>query len=276
MITSIVASGVTVDGIHELRRRWEPAGEPLAEVVLVHGQGEHSGRYEHVGSILAEGGLSVRSYDLLGYGASGGGRGDIEQWSMYLDQLELHIREAQASGRPTVIVAHSSGPLISLDYVLSERPNPELMVFTAPALHVEDDFRTRLLRPLIPALARLVPKLAIRAPVKGEQLSRDPAVGQEFLSDPLVHQPVTMRFAAAYLDAQARVSANLHKLDVPTLVMHGELDTIAPASESEELGALGCVERRVLPALRHELFNEPEGPELAADALEWIKANLPD
>lgn len=276
MITSIVASGVTVDGIHELRRRWEPAGEPLAEVVLVHGQGEHSGRYEHVGSILAEGGLSVRSYDLLGYGASGGGRGDIEQWSMYLDQLEIHIREAQATGHPTVIVAHSSGPLISLDYVLSERPNPDLMVFTAPALHVEDDFRTRLLRPLIPTLARLVPKLAIRAPVKGEQLSRDPAVGEEFLSDPLVHQPVTMRFAAAYLDAQTRVNANLHKLDVPTLVMHGELDTIAPATESEELGALGCVERRVLPALRHELFNEPEGPELAADALEWIKANLPD
>ncbi len=276
MITSHVTPAETVDGIHELRRRWEPAGEPLAEVVVVHGQGEHSGRYERVGSILAEGGLWVRGYDLLGHGASGGRRGDIEHWHMFLDQLEIHVRDAKATGRPTVIVAHSSGPLITLDYVLSERPNPDLMVFTAPALHVEDDIRTRILRPVLPTLAKLLPKLAVHAPVKGEQLSRDPAVGEDFLSDPLVHQPVTMRFAHAYLDAQNRVNANVDKLDVPTLVMHGEMDTIAPASESEDLGMVGCVERRLLPALRHEVFNEPEGPELVADALEWIKAHLPE
>lgn len=274
MITSDVTPAVTVDGIHELRRRWEPVGVPLAEVVIVHGQGEHSGRYEHVGSILAEGGLSVRSYDLIGHGASGGRRGDIEDWVMFLDQLELHIRDAQATGRPTVVFAHSSGPLISLDYVLSERPNPDLLVFSAPALHVEDDIRTRMLRPVLPVLARVVPKLAVRAPVKPDQLSRDPSVGQDYLSDPLVHQPVTMRFAKAYLDAQSRVNAHLDELDVPTLVMHGGVDTIIPTEESEDLGALKCVERRVLPDLRHEIFNEPEGPELVRDALEWIKAQL--
>lgn len=276
MIASHATPAVSVDGIHELRRQWLPAGDPLAEVVIVHGQGEHSGRYEHVGSILAEGGLSVRSYDLLGHGATGGRRGDVEHWTMFLDQLEIHIREAQATGRPTVILGHSSGPLICLDYVLSERPSPDLMVLSAPALHVEDDMRTRILRPVIPILGKLVPTFAVRAPVKPEQLSRDPSVGEAFLADPLVHQPMTMRFAAAYLDAQTRVNANLDKLTIPTLVMHGERDTIVPTFASEELGELECVERRVLQALRHEIFNEPEGPELVADALEWIKEHLPD
>jgi lysophospholipase len=275
MIASHATPGVTAGGIHELRRRWEPDGEALAEVVIIHGQGEHSGRYEHVGSILADGGLSVRSYDLIGHGASGGRRGDIEDWTMFLDQLENHVRDAKETGRPTVLFGHSSGPLIGLDYALSERPHPDLMVLSAPALHVEDDIRTRILRPLIPFLGRAVPKLAVRAPVKGEQLSRDPAVGEAFLSDPLVHQPVTMRFAAAYLDAQVRVNANLDKLTIPTLVMHGGMDSIIPARESVELGDLDGVERRLYPTLRHEIFNEPEGPALVNEALEWIKANLP-
>ncbi|MDH3247894.1 MAG: lysophospholipase, partial [Acidimicrobiia bacterium] len=191
-------------------------------------------------------------------------------------QLEVHVRDAQATGRPTVILAHSSGPLISLDYVLSERPNPDLMVLSAPALHVEDDMRTRILRPLIPILGKLLPTVALRAPVKAEQLSRDPAVGEGFLADPLVHQPMTMRFAAAYLDAQTRVNANLDKLTIPTLVLHGENDTVVPVAVSEELGELDCVERRVIAGLRHEIFNEPEGPEIVTDALEWIKGHLTD
>lgn len=275
MIHSVATPGVTVGGIHELQRTWTPEGEPIAEVVLVHGQGEHSGRYEHVGSILATSGFSVRAFDLIGHGATGGSRGDIEDWSLFLDQIQDHLQRANDTGRPTILFAHSTGPLMCLEVVLSERPKPDLCVFSAPALHVEDDVRTRILRPLIPVLASLLPKVSLRAPVRPEQLSRDPSVGEAYLSDPLVHQPVTFRYANSYLRAQDRVNAVIRRLAVPTLVLHGGMDTIVPPTASVELGEVEGVERRLYPTLRHEVFNEPEGPDLVTEAAEWIKEHLP-
>ncbi len=276
MIHSVATPGVTVGGIHELQRSWRPEGDPIAEVVIVHGQGEHSGRYEHVGSILAAGGFGVRSFDLLGHGATGGRRGDIGDWSLFLDQIQGHLQRAIDSGRPTILFAHSTGPLMCLDLVLSERPKPDLCVFSAPALHVEDDARTRILRPLIPVLASLLPTVALRAPVRPDQLSRDPSVGEAYMSDPLVHQPVTFRYANSYLRAQERVNAVIQRLSVPTLVLHGGMDTIVPPTASVELGTVVGVERRLYPTLRHEVFNEPEGPELVEEVVQWIKEHLPE
>jgi acylglycerol lipase len=274
MIHSVATPGITVGGMHELRRTWQPRSDPVAEVVLVHGQAEHSGRYEHVGSLLAEGGMTVRGFDLIGHGASGGRRGDIADWSMFLDQIQEHMERALATGRPTVLFAHSTGPLMCLDYVLSERPDPDLCVFSAPALRVADDFRTRLLRPLVPMLASLFPTMALRAPVRPDQLSRDPSVGEAYVADPLVHRPVTFRYAHAYLEAEDRVNAHLEGLSVPTLVLHGGMDTIVLPEVSVELGERLGVERRVYPTLRHEVYNEPEGPALVAEVLEWIRGRL--
>lgn len=274
MIHSVATPGITVGGVHELRRTWQPHSDPAAEVVLVHGQAEHSGRYEHVGSLLAEGGLAVRGFDLVGHGASGGRRGDIDDWSIFLDQIQEHVERALGTGRPTVLFAHSTGPLMCLEYVLSERPRPDLCVFSAPALSVADDLRTRLLRPIVPLLASLFPALALRAPVRPDQLSRDPSVGEAYVSDPLIHRPVTFRYAHAYLEAQDRVNAHLAELSVPTLILQGGMDTIVPPEVSVELGELPGVERRVYPTLRHEVYNEPEGPELVAEVLRWIEERL--
>jgi alpha-beta hydrolase superfamily lysophospholipase len=194
---------------------------------------------------------------------------------MFLDQIQDHLQRAKDTGRPTILFAHSSGPLMCLEFVLSERPKPDLCVFSAPALHVEDDVRTRILRPLVPVLASLLPTVALRAPVRPDQLSRDPSVGEAYMSDPLVHQPVTFRYANSYLRAQDRVNAAIHRLTVPTLVLHGGMDTIIPPTASVELGEVEGVERRLYPTLRHEVFNEPEGPDLVTEAAEWIKEHLP-
>lgn len=275
MIHSVATPGITVGGVHELRRTWKPESDPAAEIVLVHGQAEHSGRYERVGSLLAEGGMAVRGFDLIGHGASGGRRGDIADWSMFLDQIQHHLEEAVDTGRPTVLFAHSTGPLMALDYLLSERqPKPDLCVFSAAALHVADDFRTRILRPLIPLLASLFPTVSLRAPVRPDQLSRNPEVGEAYVTDPLVHRPVTFRYAYSYLQAQQRVTAHLDRVSVPMLVLHGGMDTIVPPWVSVELGATAAAERRVYPTLRHEIYNEPEGPALVAEVLEWIRGRL--
>lgn len=254
----------------QLIRVWEPGGSPVAEMVLVHGLAEHSGRYERPAGLFAEAGIRVTAPDLVGFGATGGKRGDVEDWTVYLDQVQALVEEASSSGRPVVLFGHSMGGLIALEYALSERPAPDLLVLSSPGLNGGAAWQ----RKLAPLLARVVPGLSLPNPVKSEQLSRDPSVGEAYFSDPLVHTASTIRLGAQLFAAMDRVNAAVGRLDLPTLVTHGGADSIVPPTCTVELGSLPGVERRLYPRLRHETLNEPEGPEVAAEIIDWIKAHL--
>jgi alpha-beta hydrolase superfamily lysophospholipase len=110
--------------------------------------------------------------------------------------------------------------------------------------------------------------------LKGEQLSRDPAVGEAYFSDPLMYRKTTPRLGAALFRSMDELKESAAELDIPTLVLHGTADTIVPPQSTAILGDLACVERRLLPGLRHEILNEPEGPELVQDIIDWIDARI--
>ncbi len=255
----------------QLVRVWEPAGDPIAEMVLVHGLAEHSGRYERPAGLFAGAGIRVTAPDLVGFGATGGKRGDVTDWAVYLDQVQALVEEGRETGRPVVLFGHSMGGLIALEYALSERPEPDLLVLSSPGLAGGAGWQ----RKLAPVLARIAPGISLPNPVKGEQLSRDPAVGEAYFSDPLVHTSSTIRLGAELFAAMDRVNAAVGRLEVPTLVTHGGVDSIVPPTCTVELGALPGVERRLFPQLRHETLNEPEGPEVAGEIIDWIRAHLP-
>ncbi len=266
MIESIATPATTPGGLPELRRLWEPESKPWAEVLVVHGLGEHSGRYERTGALMAEAGLRVHSFDLIGFGATGGRRGHIDSWEDFLDQVESHVKEA---GRPLVLLGHSMGGEIALEYALSNRPRPDLLVLSAPALGGGAPWQKK----SAPIVAAIAGKMPVPNALKGEQLSRDPAVGEAYFSDPLVLTKSTARLGADLFKAKDRVRASLHQLDVPTLVLHGGSDTIVPPQSSVALESVA--ERRLLVGLRHEIFNEPEGPEVVGQVVEWIRSRLP-
>jgi alpha-beta hydrolase superfamily lysophospholipase len=239
-------------------------------VVLVHGIAEHCGRYERTGTLLAEAGFFVRSFDLIGFGGSGGARGDIEDWSRYHDQVQRHVEWAREQGGPLVLMGHSMGGNLALGYVLSGRPRPDLLVLSAPALGGGAPWQ----RAVAPVAARLAPRLAIPNALKGEQLSRDPEVGEAYFADPLVYARSTTRLGALLFGSMDELNRNLDKLDVPTLVLHGAADTIVPPQSSAVLADLPTVERRLLPNLRHEILNEPEGPELVKQIVDWVDSRI--
>lgn len=270
-MTSIAEPGQTPAGIHELVRRWVPQGHTRAEMVLCHGFAEHSGRYEAMGDRFAAAGIAVTAHDQIGFGASGGRRAWVEAWSDVLDQIQAHLERARAGGHPVVLLGHSGGGLFALEYTLAERPGPDLLVLSAPLLALGGAAWQRLFAPI---LARVAPRLEIPNPLDGAQLSRDPAVGEAYLADPLVHTRTTARFGHEMFKAMDRVNASLEKLALPTLVIHGAADTIVPPPASAPLGDLDVVERRLYPALRHELFNEPEGMDVVDDVIGWIGAHL--
>ncbi len=254
----------------ELVRDWEPESEPMADLVLLHGIGEHSGRYERTGELLAKAGIHVRSFDLIGHGGSGGRRVDIDDWGRFLDQVERHVVELGANDRPLVLMGHSMGGTLALDYVIDGRTPPDMLVVSAPAL-AAGARRQRLAATL---LARITPTLPIAQEIKPWQLSRDPEVGDAYFSDPLVHTKGTPRFGVEFFGAMERARTGAGTIELPVLVAHGGLDTLVSPQSTAPLGELPGFERRLYPQLRHEILNEPEGPEVVADIVQWIEARL--
>jgi acylglycerol lipase len=283
---STVSHVRTGDGTDLLVRHWPAdeaeaggawAGPPWASVLLVHGLGEHSGRYEHVGDQMTGAGLDVSAYDHRGMGGSGGRRGDIERWSQYHDDLgeRLATVRAAAGPRPVVLYAHSLGGLIAAGYLLSERPKPgmpDLAVLTAPALDSAlPGWKKRLAGPL----ARFAPKVSIPNGIDGTTLSRDPSVAARTVDDPFCVKVSTARFGAEALEEQVRVRAAATRgFGIPTLVLHGEDDRLVPATASQVLATAPGVERRTYPDLRHELHNEPEGEAIVDEIIAWIRAQV--
>ena len=177
-------------------REWPASGKPWARVLIVHGIGEHSGRYERTGRLMSEAGLDVHAFDLRGHGLSGGRRMYVRRWEDFLDDVEVRMTAVREPGLPMVLFGHSLGALVALDYACSDRPAPDLLVLSAPPLDARVPGWQRLLAPVLGAVA---PTLVIGNPITGDQLTRDPAVGVAYFADPLVQPRSTARLGAQFL-----------------------------------------------------------------------------
>ena len=259
------------DGTKLFRREWPAVGRPWATVLIVHGIGEHSGRYERTGRLMAEAGLDVHAFDLRGHGLSGGRRVYVRRWDDYLDDVEAQLATLRRPGLPLVLFGHSMGALIALTYACSDRPAPDLLVLSAPPLQAAVPAWQRILAPI---LSRVAPTAVVANPIGGAQLASDPDVGVAYFADPLVQPRSTMRLGAELFAAMKRGCGGLDRLHLTTLVTHGGADTLVPTAGSEPLAAVPGVERRVLPGLRHETLNEPQGPEVVAGIVEWLRAHV--
>jgi alpha-beta hydrolase superfamily lysophospholipase len=270
------------DGSSRLIRRWRTAadagadteGEPWAHLLLLHGLGEHSGRYEAVGEWLAAAGIAVHALDHRGFGGSDGPRGDIDRWDRYHDDVEDRLERirTEAGSLPIVLYGHSMGGLIALGYVLASRPRPrpDLLVLSSPGLEANIPAWKR---GLVHVLARIAPRMTLPNGVPGDILSRDPAVGAAYVTDPLNCHRSTARLARLGFVEQARVraAAAAGRLDLPTYVFHGAEDRLVPPAASAPLARIPGVDRVVLPGLRHETHNEPEGRAVVGAAIDWLR-----
>ncbi len=262
------------DGVELATRSWT-IDAPRYDVLLVHGLGEHSARWDGPAAILNRHGANVYSYDLRGHGESGGERVHVDDFaSLHEDIAEMADATAASSGRPWVLYGHSLGGLQCAGYLIDgHEPVPNVAVLSAPAMIATRNI-DKVLKVAASVLGRFAPGTRVENKITAEQLCRDPAVGEAYFADPLVETTATTRFGKEVFDEQARLRPRLGAIDVPTLVIHGADDTLVEPAASAPLAASPSVTRKVYPGLRHEMHNEPEAAEVLGDVTDWIDARL--
>lgn len=253
-----------------LVREWNRPAQPWATMLIVHGLGEHSGRYERVGEQLSAEGIAVRSFDLCGFGASAGRRAYAEDVGVYLEEIAEELEASSIDGIPAVLLGHSMGGLLAYRYSMSSAAQPDRLVLSSPAF---GSSAPAVKKAAAPWLAKIAPKVSLPNDIKGEQLARDPAVGEAYFADPLVYTKMTSALGAALL-AAIDESGDFPAPPMPTYVFHGAADTVVPARSSVAIGERDGVTRRLYTNLRHETMNEPEGPEVVADVVGWLRDSL--
>lgn len=272
--TARMADGTILRTIH-----WEAADELWAVAEIVHGLGEHGGRYETVAEALTDAGIDTWSYDQRGNGGSGGLRGHVDSWSILHDDLGARLAALRDAypGKPLILFGHSLGGLVACGYVLcgQDRPLPDVLVLSAPAL---DDNQPAWQRPMARLLSGAVPKLKLANGVPDDARSHDPVVDAKVHVDPLCGSSSTVRTGAEAFREQDRVRALLAGLDsmpVPTYIFHGSADPIVPLRATEVFEDKGNATRRVHQGLRHEQHHEPEHEAVLGEVVAWLRETLP-
>lgn len=269
------------DGTLLRYRAWEPSTSRGA-VVVVHGLGEHSGRYAELAERLTSQGISVHATDLRGHGGSAGRRGHVAAFDEYLRDLEQTLERARsaAGDRPVVLFGHSMGGLIALRYV-ETRPGTSLagLVLSAPQIALADP-PPAWLRAAAHLLDAVVPVLPLSNRLEPEDLSHDAREVQAYRDDPLVHDRITPRLFREMERAMQAAARDLSSVTVPrVLVIVPGADPVVSAGATRDLasalGAFTRVEVREYPGLYHEPLHETERDRVIADVTSWIAARMP-
>ena len=266
------------DGTQLHEEHWPAEGKAAAaSVVIVHGYGEHIGRYEETGRALASAGFSVRGLDLRGHGQSGGVRGYCNRFDEYLDDVDAIVARARAEGLPLFLFGHSFGGLVVPFYVLHHPTAVAGMVLTSPY------WQLALPQPAPKIWAGkiasfIAPKLALPTGLKGSDVCKDPELQAKYDADPLNNKNATARWFTESTAAQAELVVRAPELTTPTLLLVGAADRVAAAPQARVVfERLGSKDKtlRMLEGQYHEVLNEPRPTrtETVREIVEWLRAH---
>lgn len=271
----------TLDGQTLKLRLWPAPGAARGTVQVVHGLGEHSGRYAAVAAALNAAGWHVAAHDLRGHGESSGKRGRLADSHAFMADVALvhdHLLQ-QWPGGLHVLLGHSMGGLIAARFVaegLAKAPAPwyrpfDALVMSSPAL---DPGMNGFQQFLLAVLGPVAPNLGLGNGLKPEWISRDPAVVKAYVDDPLVHDRVSPRLVRFIVDAGQQVLSRAPQWQLPTLLLWAGADRcVAPAGSARFAAAApqSAVTAHEYPGLAHEIFNEPEKAQVLNRLTDWLQ-----
>lgn len=267
----------TVDGLHIHTESWLPDGDPAAIVIIVHGIGEHIGRYRHVALHLAQQGYAVYGLDHRTHGKSEGQpRVYITDFDQVAADLKQFVDMIAQPGKKIFLYGHSMGSFVCLKYLLKYQQELAGFISTGCPIMIDTLFPSYIAHVgnVLNAFAPTLPLI----PLELDAISRDPAVVAAYQADPLVHTSrVRVRMAVGYNNALKALRLRLSELRLPMLILHGGNDKTAPVSGSHLLHEKASSPDKTLeiyPGLYHEIHNEPEQNLVLSDIAAWLNEHL--
>lgn len=255
--------------------RW-PGQGTRGTVLIVHGLGEHGGRYAHVAAWLTARGFRVLGYDHRGHGRSGGARGVVPAADTLVDDLAMVIDVLRPPTERFLILAHSMGGSVAAQFVAQERRPVDALVLSSPALAAKLSAVQRLQLRIGLAVA---PFLTQGNGIDANDISHDPEVVARYLGDPLNHNRVCAQLAKSILDGGELARAAAARWSVPTLLVYAGADQLVDPAGSDAFAASApreVVESERFPGLFHEILNEGVLAAPVFARLErWLDARLP-
>lgn len=266
------------DGLKIYAQAWEPETAPKAVVCLVHGLGEHGGRYTYVAETLNQGGYAVLASDLRGHGKTEGKRGHAPSFDAFMDDMAILLKNAAQcySGSPCFLWGHSLGGVLVANYALRRKPQLEGVVITSAGFLRTSISNQKTKIQFAKIAGKIIPEMSMPTGLDANKISRDPEVVERYVNDPLVHGVATLAMAKYTIDAIPWACAHASEWTLPVLIMHGDGDAIAFVSGSEEFANLikqDCT-LKIWPGLWHETHNEPEKEQVLAYALGWLDSQI--
>jgi len=261
------------DGTSLFFQGWQTELEQRGVICLIHGLGEHSGRYAYLAGQLNGAGYTLLTYDLRGHGKSEGQKGHVSSFEDYLKDTDTLLKEAQDRypGAALFIYGHSLGALIVIDFVLHRKPKLNGVIVTG--LSNKTALQEQKLKvALAKMLGAIMPTVSLSSGLIPSTISRDAEVVRQYVNDPLVHNQVSLGWGKSTLEAIAWTEQHASEWTLPVLFMHGEKDQLGYAEGSKEFASKikGDCTLKIWPGLFHEVHNEPEKDEVFAFLRNWL------
>jgi alpha-beta hydrolase superfamily lysophospholipase len=263
----------SADGTRLAYRSWPAAGSKITFAV-VHGLGEHSGRYERFARGMARHGMATYAVDLRGHGESAGQRGHVDSWSQWVDDASAFVTQVESQTTGEVVpVGHSFGGAVMLSTVRSGKvKHARRFVLSSPALKLKAKvpaWKTSLGK----VMANVAPRLAMENEVDAGTVSRIPEVVAAYRADPLVHGKISSRLFMEWQRAARENIEHAGDIRIPFLILAGTADRLIDFEGSRRLHerAPAMSELRLLEGRYHEPFNDLGDEEVFALIAEWLR-----
>ncbi len=269
----------TDDGVKIFAQGWSPSEQPAAIFCLIHGLGEHSGRYAHFAEHLNNHNIALLAFDLRGHGRSDGARGHASNFKQLVDDVDCFLDHAESlfPDSPHFLYGHSLGGTLVLHHAMQGGKNRNLRGVIATAPMFRPAFQPPKWKVTLARLVQaVVPKLSLSNEVQLEHLSRNPQVMIDCMNDTLVHNRISAKLGVCFLDAGLEALEVTSEFPFDLLLMHGVEDQITCHHSSVEFAEKAgefCT-LKLWSDLYHELHNEPEKEEIFDFVVAWAQERI--
>lgn len=253
-----------------------PDKELKGSVIILHGMGEHYGRYKHVSEYFCSIGYATIGMDHRGHGKSEGKRGHTPSYEQLMRDIDVLFKKAKElfDGLPVILYGHSMGGNLAANYVIRRQPDIKALILTDPYFKLAFDppaWKVALGK----ISAGILPTLTQPTGLETEALSRDQSVVEAYKNDPLVHDKITSSFFVNVHTAGPYAIDHADKINIKTLVMHGTADRLTSIEGTRMFAQNNpaLITLKIWDGLYHEIHNEPEKQQVFDFISQWLSAS---